>query len=90
MKKIIATLLLLIFTSNIATFAGEVIIVGSDGQARYEKEDLNTEVVKSAVSNLNKKANSITTGQPQKGEVVAKANNQEVKINIKDLDKKKS
>ena len=52
MKKIFATLLLLVFTSNIVSFAGEAIVIRSDGQARYENEDLNTPVVKESVTNL--------------------------------------
>lgn len=81
MKKIIATLLLLVFTSNIASFAGEVIVVGSDGQARYENEDLNIPVVKEAATNL------ATENQDLKDQIEVKAENQEVKINIKNIDK---
>ncbi len=80
MKKIIATLLLLVFTTNVASFAGEVIVIGSDGQARYENEDLNIPVVKEAVTNL------ATENQDLKDQTEIKAENQEVKINIKYLD----
>lgn len=79
MKKIIATLLLLVFTTNIASFAGEVIIIGSDGQARYENEDLNTPVVKEAVTNLAAEKPDL------KGKADVEAENQEIKINIKNI-----
>ena len=38
MKKIIATLLLLIFTSNIASFAREIIIADNNKQIEIEKK----------------------------------------------------
>lgn len=80
MKKIFATLLLLVFTSNIVSFAGEAIVIDSDGQARYENEDLNTAVVKEAVTNL-------ATEKPDlRGKAEVKVENQEVKINVKDID----
>ena len=80
MKKIIATLLLLVFTTNVVSFAGEVIVIGSDGQARYENEDLNTAVVKEAVTNL------AAEKQNLKDQIEVKAEKQDVKINIKNLD----
>ena len=80
MKKIIAILLLFVFTTNVASFAGEVIVIGSDGQARYENEDLNIPVVKEAVTNL------AAENQDLRGKTEVKAENQEVKINIKNLD----
>lgn len=55
MKKIIATLLLLVFTTNIASFAGEVIVIGSDGQARYENESKNIPVSQKVIESTKQK-----------------------------------
>ena len=41
MKKILSILLLLAFCSVQGTFAADVVIIGSDGQARYENENKN-------------------------------------------------
>lgn len=41
MKRILTVLLLLVFNTSQLTFAGDVIIIGSDGQARYEDERKN-------------------------------------------------
>ena len=55
MKKIIATLLLLVFTTNIASFAGEVIVIGSDGQAKYEYESKNIPVSQKVIESTKQK-----------------------------------
>ena len=55
MKKIIATLLLLVFTTNIASFAGEVIVIGSDGQAKYEDESRNIPVSQKVIESTKQK-----------------------------------
>ena len=80
MKKILTILLLLSFCTVQGTWAGDVIIIGSDGQARYENEDLHTAVVKEAVTNLT------TENQDLRGKAEVEAENQEVKINIKNID----
>lgn len=40
-KRILASFLTFVFVANFTCYAGEVIIIGSDGQARYENEALN-------------------------------------------------
>lgn len=55
MKKILATLLLFTFCTVQGTWAGEVIIIGSDGQARYEDESKNIPVSQKVIENTKQK-----------------------------------
>jgi len=58
MKNILTALLLLTFCTVQGTWAGEVIIIGSDGQARYEEESKNIDTkFKKKKKNLKKKKN---------------------------------
>ena len=45
MKKILAVLLLMAFCTVQTTWAGDVIIIGPDGQARYEDYSNNIDVI---------------------------------------------
>lgn len=55
MKKILTTLLLLAFCTVQGTLAGEIVIIGSDGQARYEDESKNTEIGEQDIQNIKPK-----------------------------------
>ena len=55
MKKILSTLLLLTFCTVQSTWAGEVIIIGSDGQARYEDENKNIPVSQKVIESTKQK-----------------------------------
>ena len=55
MKKILSTLLLLTFCTVQGTWAGDVIIIGSDGQARYEDESKNVPITQNDIQNVKKK-----------------------------------
>ena len=55
MKKILTALLLLTFCTVQGTWAGDVIIIGSDGQARYEDESKNITVSQTVIENTKQK-----------------------------------
>ena len=55
MKKILTVLLLLTFCTVQATWAGDIIIIGSDGQARYEDETKNIPVTQNVIENTKQK-----------------------------------
>lgn len=55
MKKVLTTLLLLTFCTAQATMAGDVIIIGSDGQARYEDGRKNIPVTQNVIENTKQK-----------------------------------
>ena len=64
MKKILSILLLLTFCTVQISWAGDAIIIGSDGQARYENENKNISYKYSYINNrndinMNKKDNKI-------------------------------
>ena len=55
MKKILTTLLLLSFCTVQVTCAGDVIIIGSDGQAKYEDESKNIPVSQKVIESTKQK-----------------------------------
>ena len=55
MKKILTTLLLLSFCTVQGTWAGEAIIIGTEGQARYENENKNIPVSQKVIESTKQK-----------------------------------